>query len=96
MAFTHNWSIGTLYRPYGLCQCRYTSSVNGASTIFGLVNMVIRVSNGSNPLEQFRVRVGTGTEPLQRVLPHENLDRCHWAGFTTKNPAFQVHIFGSN
>jgi len=54
------------------------------------------VSNGSNPLERFRVRVGTGTEPWQRFLPHENPDRCHWASFTTKNPAFQPHNFGSN
>jgi len=54
------------------------------------------VSNGSNPLERFRVRVGTGTEPLRRFLPHENPDHCNWAGFTTKNPAFQPHDFGSN
>jgi len=54
------------------------------------------VSNGSNLLVQFRVRVGTGTEPLQRVLPHEIPDRCNWAGFTTKNRAFQTHNFGSN
>jgi len=33
------------------------------------------VSNGYNPLEWFRVRVGTGTEPLQQVLPPENSDR---------------------
>ena len=37
-----------------------------------------------------------GTEPLQWVLPHENLDCCHWAGFTTKNTALQVHNFRSN
>jgi len=54
------------------------------------------VSNGSNPLERFRVRVGTETEPLQRALPHENPDRCKWAGFTTKNPASEHHNFGSN
>jgi len=40
-AFTHIRSIGTLYWQYGLCQCRYTSSINGASTMFGLVNKVI-------------------------------------------------------
>jgi hypothetical protein len=28
------------------------------------------VSNGSNLLEQFRVRVGTGTALLRWVLPH--------------------------
>jgi hypothetical protein len=54
------------------------------------------VSNGSNPLERFRVRVGTGTEPWQRFLPHENPDRCHWAGFTAKNPAFPPDDFASN
>jgi hypothetical protein len=54
------------------------------------------VSNGSNPLERFLVRVGTGTEPWQRFLTHENPDCCHWAGFTTKNPAFEPHNFGSN
>jgi len=53
-------------------------------------------SNGSNPLERFQVRVGTGPELLQRALPHENPDLCNWAGFTTKNPAFQHHNFGSN
>jgi len=46
------------------------------------------VRNGSNPLEQFRVRVGTGTEPLQRFSPYENPDLSNWAGFTTKKPAF--------
>jgi hypothetical protein len=57
---------------------------------------ILSVSNDSNPLEQFRVSVGTRTEPLQRFLPHENLDYSTWAGFTTKNPAFQAHNFGSN
>jgi len=54
------------------------------------------VSNGSKWLVQFRVRVGTGTEPLQRVLPLKNPDHCNWAGFTTTNPAFQTHNFDSN
>jgi hypothetical protein len=40
-AFTHIRSIGSLYREYGLCQRRYTSSINGGSTMFGLVNKVI-------------------------------------------------------
>jgi len=40
-AFTHNRSIGSLCRHYGLCQCRYTSSINGAFTMYGLVNKVI-------------------------------------------------------
>jgi len=54
------------------------------------------VSNGSHTLEQFSVRVGTGTEPLKQVLPHESPDLCNWVGFTTNNPAFQPHNFLSN
>jgi len=54
------------------------------------------VSNGSKSPGRFRVRFRPGTEPFQWVLPHENPDRCHWAGFTTKNPALQVHNFRSN
>jgi len=56
----------------------------------------LSVSNGSNPLERFRVGVGTGTDPLQRAVPQENPDRFNWAGFTTKNRAFQHHNFDSN
>jgi len=52
------------------------------------------VRNGSNRLVQLRVRVGKWTELLQRFLPHENPDRCNFAGFTTKNLAFQPHNFG--
>jgi hypothetical protein len=54
------------------------------------------VSNGSNQQEQFQVRVGTGTDPLHWVLPHEHLDHCNLAGFATKNQAFQPHNFDSN
>jgi len=54
------------------------------------------VSNGSNPLERFRVRDETGPEPLKRALPHENPDRCNWAGFITKNPALHHHTFASS
>jgi len=45
---------------------------------------MLSVSNGSNPLERFRVRVGTGTEPLQRLYHMKNPDRCIWAGFHLK------------
>jgi len=61
-----------------------------------LVSHGCSVTNGSNPLEQFRVRVGTRTELLQWALPPENQDCCNWAGFTTKNPVFQHHDFASN
>ena len=54
------------------------------------------VSNGSNQLVWFLVRVGTGTEPLQQVLPHNNQKCCNWAGFTTQNPAFQPYNVASN
>ena len=46
------------------------------------------VSNGSNPLERFRVRVGTGTEPWQWFYHMKNLDRCHLGRFPPQNPAF--------
>jgi len=54
------------------------------------------VSNGSNPLKRFPVRVGSRTEPLQQALPQKNLDHSNWAGFTTKNLAFQHHNIDSN
>jgi len=41
MAITHKRSIGSHYWQYGLCQCCHMSSVNGASTILGLVNEII-------------------------------------------------------
>ena len=60
------------------------------------LTLFLSVSNGSKSPGRFRVRFRPGTELLQRVLPHENPDRCNWASFTTKNPAFQHHKFGSN
>jgi hypothetical protein len=56
---------------------QFLTSVYAAWSWFG-----DSVSNGSNPLEWFQVRVRTRTEPLHWVLPHENPDRCNWAGFT--------------
>jgi hypothetical protein len=41
------------------------------------------VSNGSNQLERFWVRVGTGTELFQRFLPHQIPEHCNWASFST-------------
>jgi len=35
------------------------------------------VSNGSNPVVRFEVRIRTGTESWQRVLPHQNPDHCN-------------------
>jgi hypothetical protein len=42
----------------------------------------------------FGVKVATGTELVQQFLPHENPDRCNWAGFSIKNLALQPHNFG--
>jgi len=93
-----DWLIGdvVLRNCYRLgqvaCQAEVVSAVSvGQVEKHQFLCVSCSVSNGSNPLEPFRVRVGTGTEPLQWVLPHNNLDRCNWAGFTTKNPAFQPH-----
>jgi len=57
---------------------------------------MLSVSNSSNPLEWFRVKVGTGTKLLQQVFAHESLDHSKSAGFTNKNPASEVHNFSSN
>ena len=46
------------------------------------------VSNRSNPLERFRVRVGTGTEPWQCFHHMKNPDRWHLGWFPSQNPAF--------
>ena len=47
-----------------------------------------RVSNSSNPLERFQVRVGTRTEPCQRFYKMKNLDRWHLGRFPPQTPAF--------
>jgi len=46
------------------------------------------VSNGSNPLEQFRVRVGTGTELWQRFYHMKIPDHWLLGRFPPQNPAF--------
>ena len=46
------------------------------------------VSNGSNLLERFRIRVGTGTEPWQRFYNMKNPDRWHLGRFPPQNPVF--------
>jgi hypothetical protein len=48
------------------------------------------VSNGSNLLEWFQVRVGTGTKLLQRVVKHEKPGNLHLDRFTPENPAMNV------
>jgi len=54
------------------------------------------VSNGSKLPGQFRVRFhpkpDCGNGSYHTKIP----DCWKWAGFTTKNPTFQVHNFGSN
>jgi len=54
------------------------------------------VTNRSKCMVQFMVRFQLGTGELKQGSPHENPDRCDWAGFTTKIPAFQLHNFFSN
>ena len=49
------------------------------------------VSNSSNLLAWFQVRVATGTEPLQWVLPQQHPYCCKSASFTSENQAFQYH-----
>jgi hypothetical protein len=46
------------------------------------------VSKGSNPVERFRVRVGTGTKPWQRFYHMKNPDCWHVGQFPPQNPAF--------
>jgi len=54
------------------------------------------VSNGSNPLELFRVRVGAGTEQLQRFYHMKTPDRRIWAMFHLPTRLLQAQIFRSN
>jgi len=62
----------------------------------GLNCVTTSVSNGSQFLGRFRVRFHPKPERGKGSYPTNNPDCCHWAGFTTKNRAFQVHNFGSN
>jgi hypothetical protein len=48
------------------------------------------VSNGSKFPGLFPARFRPGTELLQRVLPHGNLDRCTLAGFSSKTRHFNI------
>jgi len=83
--------------PPSLTDCRYAYRLEYLMYLIDCATWSLAsVSNGSNPLERFRVRVGTGTELFQRFLPHENPDCFNWAGFTTKNTAFQPNNFGFN
>ena len=55
------------------------------------------VGNSSKPLERFRARVGTGTEPLQWVLPHEKpgpllLGRFPPENLALASPAFLLQL----
>jgi len=74
----------------------FTAYKNGNLFTLTKLSYIGSISNDSNQLEQFRIRVGTGTAPWHRFLPHDNLDHCYWVGFTTKNPAYQLYNYGSN
>jgi len=54
------------------------------------------VSNASNPLERFGVRVGTGTKPLQQFYHMNTVNCCIWAGFHLKTRPLQTQMFRSN
>jgi hypothetical protein len=54
------------------------------------------VSNGSKFPGRFRVRFHPKPDRGNGSYHTKNPDHWTWAGFTTKNPAFQVHIFASN
>jgi hypothetical protein len=82
-----------LYGDRGVTEvARVTGSIHLADAEVDKHN----VRNGSNALEWFRVRVGTGTGPLKWALPHENPDSCKLARFITKIPAFQHPNIRSN
>jgi len=51
--------------------------------------LISSVGNGSNQLEWFQVRVGTGTEPCQWFLHMKNPDRWHLGQFPPQNLAFE-------
>jgi len=54
------------------------------------------VSNGSNFPGRFRVRFHPKPDRGNGSYHTKNPDHWKWAGFTNKNPSFQVHNFGSN
>jgi len=58
--------------------------------------VVHSVSNRSNPVEHFQVRVGTRTKPVRWVIPDTNPARCNRVGFTNSNRAFQPHNIAWN
>jgi len=100
LPFSLKWCPRVYFWQKGLCimydlwKCKTISRWRSMEAY--IEHILTSVCNGSNPLERFRVRVGTGPEQLQQALPHENPDRCNWAGFTPKSPAFQHHNFRSN
>jgi hypothetical protein len=53
-----------------------------------LLEVQVSVSNGSNPLKPFQVRVGTGTEWWHRFYHMKNLDPWHLVRFPPQTPAF--------
>jgi len=53
------------------------------------------VSNGLKLLGRFRVRFHPNPDRGNGSYHTKNPDRSKWGSFTTKNPAFQIHLFGS-
>jgi hypothetical protein len=54
------------------------------------------VSNGSTLPGRFRVRFHPNLDHGKGSYHTNNPDCWKCGGFTTKNPAFQIHHFGSN
>jgi len=82
---------------YGCTQAQVRSSVEVTGKIFGMeqslrhdVNIRLGVSRHLVLAMGPNCGVGSGSYHTK------NLDCWKWGGFTTKNPAFQIHHFGSN
>jgi hypothetical protein len=58
------------------------------TVVFWVDCVVGSVSNGSNPLERIRVRVGTGTEPWLRLYHMQNPNHWHLDRFPLQITAF--------
>jgi len=73
-----------------------SSATSAPGISASLTHLLTSVSNGSKFPGRFRVRFHPKPDRGNGSYHTKNPDRCHWAGFTTKNPAFQFHNFGSN
>ena len=61
-----------------------------------LCTPAVSVSNGSKLTGRFRVRFNPKPDLYNGPYHTKNPDCWKWAGFNTKNRAYQVHNFGSS